>query len=119
MLLEFSLCFYIYIIREFLFFNGEDNQIGKRLNRAIKSVLTAENQELKSLHSFRKNFTQKLDDVEAPSDIIKKLVGHSLNDDITETHYKTQTKIEILYKHLSKISFDFSEDTSKNQNAIQ
>ena len=104
---------------EFLFFNGEDNQIGKRLNRAIKSVLTPENQELKSLHSFRKNFTQKLDDVEAPSDIIKKLVGHSLNDDITETHYKTQTKIEILYKHLSKISFDFSEDTSKNQSAIQ
>ena len=104
---------------EFLFFNGQDNQVGKRLNRTINSVLTTENIELKSLHSFRKNFTQKLDDMEVPSDIIKKLVGHSLNDDITETHYKTQTKIEILYKHLAKISFDFSEDTSKNQNAIQ
>jgi len=57
--------------------------------------------------------------MEVPSDIIKKLVGHSLNDDITETHYKTQTKIEILHKHLSKISFDFSEDTSKNQSTIQ
>jgi len=67
----------------YLFFEGNENHgarnIGKRVNRRLKSIV---NSDFKTFHSLRKNFSQELELSTNAEDKIKKyLMGHSLSKD--------------------------------------
>jgi len=76
---------------DFVFFRGNSDQNQKKGNRLIRKFITDKN---KSLHSFRKNFTQKLYKITENENYIKHLIGHSQNQNITYTTYNRQ-KIDI------------------------
>lgn len=77
---------------DFLFFNinidNEVTNVGKRVNRRLKSVI---NNEFKTFHSFRKNFSQEIElNTDAEEQIKKYLMGHSFAKDVTYMAYNGQ-----------------------------
>ncbi|MBE0514120.1 tyrosine-type recombinase/integrase [Sulfurimonas sp.] len=82
---------YVKSDREHIFFDtrGKD-LVQKRINRHIKKTLNIN----KTIHSFRKNFTQKLFNVCDDINLRKYIIGHSQLRDITFTTYN-QEKINI------------------------
>ena len=92
--------------RPYLFFNIKNrnvNLISKRINRFIQKVV---NDPSKTFHGFRKNFVQELYKNRVEDLIIKVLVGHSTNSDITFTTYNLQkVQDSILIESINKIDF--------------
>lgn len=94
----------------YLFFNGNiDNEvknIGKRINRRLKSIISSEN---KTFHSFRKNFSQEIELKTNAEDKIKKyLMGHSMSRDVTHMVYnRGKMNTEKLKDCINQITFNF------------
>lgn len=94
---------YVKSDKEHIFFetNGKD-LVQKKINRHIKKIL----EEHKTIHSFRKNFTQKLFNICDDINLRKYIIGHSQLRDITFTTYN-QEKINLdkLGKVINQISY--------------
>lgn len=92
-------------VNGYLFFDNDlekrhltkGNPIGKRLNNRINSYLISKGKDksIKSFHSFRKNFTQTLylERFQLKEIVISKLLGHSVQDNITRKIYN-RNKVE-------------------------
>ena len=78
-------------------FSSKANPIGKRLNLKINNYLKSKNKDnsIKSFHSFRKNFTQTLylERFQLKEIVISKLLGHSVEGNITRKVYN-RNKVE-------------------------
>ena len=82
----------------FLFFEGNTDANGKKLNRALNKIIEDEH---KTFHSFRKTFSQSIEMINvAEEKYIKFLMGHSNKSDITMRDYNLG---KINYKKLSDI----------------
>ncbi|MFA6195970.1 MAG: tyrosine-type recombinase/integrase [Sulfurimonas sp.] len=67
-----------------LIFNGNSSAIGKKLNRTLNKIILDKD---KSLHSFRKNFSQAMEEVEVGEEKYKDyLMGHSISS-VRQKHY--------------------------------
>ncbi len=78
-------------------FSPKANPAGKRLNLKINNYLESKNKDksIKSFHSFRKNFTQTLylERFQLKEIVISKLLGHSVEGNITRKVYN-RNKVE-------------------------
>ncbi|WP_201335227.1 MULTISPECIES: tyrosine-type recombinase/integrase [unclassified Nitratiruptor] len=75
----------------------------KRVSRKMKNII---NHERKSFHSLRKNFVIKLYENGIDENIIKLLVGHSTQDNITFSTYNlNKVKDSELHKAISTLNF--------------
>ena len=73
--------------RKYLFFHtNQKDIIQKRINKHIKKILEVN----KTIHSFRKNFTQKLFPICKDINIRKYIIGHSQLKDLTFTTYNEE-----------------------------
>ena len=93
--------------RPYLFFNtvqkNRQNVIGKRINRFIQKIVM---DPTKTYHSFRKCFVQELYKNRVENLIIKVIVGHSTNSDITFTTYNLQkVQDDLLIETINKVDF--------------
>lgn len=89
-------------LTDFLFFQGDFQKNQKNLNSLLH-----ENNLSKTLHSFRKNFTQQLYKQKLEEVYIKVILGHSNQQNLSFTTYNRE-KIdeEYLYKIVNKINFN-------------
>jgi len=93
---------------KYLFFDYEkENEVknaGKRTNNRLKKIINEEN---KSFHSFRKNFSQEIElNTNGDEKTKKYLMGHSFKGDITHTIYnKNKINIQKLVDCISQITF--------------
>jgi len=93
---------------EYLFFNYEKkNEVknaGKRVNNRLKKIIDEEN---KSFHSFRKNFSQEVElNTNSDEKTKKYLMGHSFKNDVTHTVYnKNKINIDKLVDCINQITF--------------
>ena len=98
---------------QFLFF--EDNnvdRIGKVLNRRLNKIII---EDVKSFHSFRKNFSQEILKTNAEEHTRKYLMGHSLNKDITHKIYnQNQMNMNKLFECINSIYFNEIEKNYNN-----
>ncbi len=96
---------------QFLFF--EDNnidRIGKVLNRRLNKIII---EDVKSFHSFRKNFSQEILKTNAEEHTRKYLMGHSLNKDITHKIYnQNQMNMNKLFECIDSIKFEEIENSN-------
>ena len=96
---------------QFLFF--EDNnidRIGKVLNRRLNKIII---EDVKSFHSFRKNFSQEILKTNAEEHTRKYLMGHSLNKDITHKIYnQNQMNMNKLFECIKAIEFEEIENSN-------
>jgi len=77
--------------------------LSKKMNRAIKKVIREKN---KVVHSFRKNFTQKLYEVSTAEHIIKYILGHSQSDNLTFNVYNlNKVNMKQIKEIISKIKY--------------
>lgn len=97
----------------FLFF--EDNnvdRIGKVLNRRLNKIII---EDVKSFHSFRKNFSQEILKTNAEEHTRKYLMGHSLNKDITHKIYnQNQMNMNKLFECIEAIEFKEIENSNND-----
>ncbi len=101
-------------------FSPKANPVGKRLNLKINNYLESKNKDksIKSLHSFRKNFTQTLylERFQLKEIVISKLLGHSVEDNITRKVYnRNKVEREALINAMSCIKLSDIEKL-KNEN---
>ena len=95
---------------DYLFFNGntenEVKNIGKKLNRRLKSVVDSKS---KTFHSFRKNFSQELELNTTSEEKTKKyLMGHSFSKDVTHNDYnRGKMNIDKLVNCINQITFEY------------
>ncbi|BAH75894.1 site-specific integrase [Solidesulfovibrio magneticus] len=59
----------------------------------------------KTLHSLRKNFTKNLAIHDVPANMIKRLDGHSLSNDVTEHHYIQDIPVYKLAEYIKKLNY--------------
>jgi integrase len=101
-------------------FSSKANPIGKRLNLKINNYLKSKNKDnsIKSFHSFRKNFTQTLylERFQLKEIVISKLLGHSVEGNITRKVYnRNKVEREALINAMSCIKLSDIKNL-KNEN---
>ncbi len=86
-----------------VFFNDKSqNATNKHITRRINKIVIEKS---KTFHSFRKNFSQMIEDTDADYKTKKYLMGHSLEKDITHTIYnRNKINIDKLRQCIDKIS---------------
>ena len=96
-------------IGDFLFFKGnvgnQVNSVGKRLNRRIQEVVLSD---LKTFHSFRKNFSQIIElETNAEEKTKTYLMGHT-NDSVTHNIYnRGKINIDKLVDCIDQIPYEY------------
>jgi len=103
---------------QFLFFQDNNvDRIGKILNRRLNKIII---EDVKSFHSFRKNFSQEILKTNAEEHTRKYLMGHSLNKDITHKIYnQNQMNMNKLFECINSIIFNEIEKNYKSHLQIQ
>ena len=100
---------------DFLFYDGNKGKHTKEINKQLNLIIEDKK---KTFHSFRKNFVQKLYGYKPTIDrnIIKIIIGHSTNQDITFKDYNLK-KVDDkdLIKAVNIVKYNF-EDDLKNLN---
>ena len=65
-----------------------EHKTGLRINKIISAVLGVEGKKGLDIHSFRKNYAQRLYMVSEMRELeLKTLIGHSTSKDVTDNHY--------------------------------
>jgi len=73
------------------------------MNRAVSKIITDKR---KVVHSFRKNFAQKLYEVSTSEHIIKYIMGHSQVDNLTfDTYNLGKINFEQIKDVINKINY--------------
>ncbi len=96
------------------------NPIGKRLNRKINNYLIGNGKDktIKSFHSFRKNFSQTLylERFQLKEIVISKLMGHSVEDNITRNVYnRNKVERDALIYAMSCMKLDDIKDLAEEE----
>jgi len=105
--------------QQYLFFEGverkeENSELQKQVARRIRKIIPDTR---KTFHSTRKNFAQQLYDNKIPEMVIKLLIGHSTEDNLTFTVYgQKKTKEEILFEAIDSINYNNFEPVEKINN---
>ncbi|KHG33768.1 tyrosine-type recombinase/integrase [Sulfurospirillum sp. MES] len=95
---------------EYLFFTGntvrEVDNIGRQVRRHLTKIV---NEEYKTFHSFRKNFSQEIEVHTMSEEKTKKyLMGHSFKKDVTQTTYnRGKINEEKLIDCINQITFTY------------
>jgi len=103
-----------------LVFDSSVNQLTKLMDRRIKKVINITG---KSFHSTRKNFTQKLYELEQKDKIkentIKRLLGHSNKDNFSfEVYNLNKIDIDILKESINLIEYKYFLNVDMKDNNI-
>ncbi|MCK9491921.1 MAG: tyrosine-type recombinase/integrase [Sulfurimonas sp.] len=87
---------------EYLLFNGNSSAVNKKLNRLLNKIIL---NKTKSLHSFRKNFSQMLEQTDTGEEKYKDyLMGHSIAS-VRQKHYNLgKINIDKLREIINSIS---------------
>ncbi len=87
---------------DLLYFSDKSlNAVGKYINRKLHKIII---EKYKTFHSFRKNFSQLIENTDADDKTKKYLMGHSLEKDITHKIYnRNKINIDKLRKCINQI----------------
>ena len=94
--------------------------MGKRLNRKINNYLISQDKDksIKSFHSFRKNFSQTLylERFQLKEIVISKLMGHSVELNITRSIYnRNKVERDALIYAMSCMKLDDIKDLAEEE----
>ena len=100
--------------------NPKGNILGKRLNRKINNYLISQDKDksIKSFHSFRKNFSQTLylERFQLKEIVISKLMGHSVELNITRSIYnRNKVERDALIYAMSCMKLDDIKDLAEEE----
>ena len=87
----------------YLIYNGNINAVGKKLNKILNQIIEGDD---KSLYSFRKNFSQAMEETQVGEEKYKNyLLGHSFKKDTRHKHYNlgkvNMTKLKEIIDNLA------------------
>jgi len=91
---------------QYLFYDGNSSATGKKLNRILKNII---NDKSKSLHSFRKSFSQALEDVKVGEEKYREfLMGHSISTVRQKNYNLGKMNVDMLRDIISHLEINIS-----------